>query len=217
MKKHFICLANSYKYGGRCLAGVEIEITDNGYSVVRNEDGSPRWIRPVSFSEHGELPANETQNINILDIVEVDVVDRCPNLAHSENIHYSEIEKKSRIVKHKNALNKLCDKVHSKLFFNRGKAIPTDVFNEGNYSLMLIKPENSKIYSDENNKFRVQFTYKDNEYDLPVTDPFYIEKLKSNPLLFGEHEAENLYFALSLGEELDGWHYKLIAGIVDIV
>ena len=26
MKKHFICLANSFKYAGRCLGGIEIEI-----------------------------------------------------------------------------------------------------------------------------------------------------------------------------------------------
>ena len=38
MKKHFICLANSFKYAGRCLGGIEIEMKDNKYTIVRNEN-----------------------------------------------------------------------------------------------------------------------------------------------------------------------------------
>ena len=56
MKKHFICLANSFKYAGRCLGGIEIEMKDNKYTIVRNENGTPKWIRPISFEEHGQLP-----------------------------------------------------------------------------------------------------------------------------------------------------------------
>ena len=89
MKKHFICLANSFKYAGRCLGGIEIEMKDNKYTIVRNENGTPKWIRPISFEEHGQLPASETRHINILDIIEVDITETCPKYAHSENIHYS--------------------------------------------------------------------------------------------------------------------------------
>ena len=39
MDTHFICLANSYKRGGRCIAGVEIDIDANDcWSVKRKAD-----------------------------------------------------------------------------------------------------------------------------------------------------------------------------------
>ncbi|KAA6336573.1 hypothetical protein EZS27_015275 [termite gut metagenome] len=219
MKKYFICLANSYKYGGRCLAGIEITIDNNKYSVVRNEDGTPKWIRPVSASEHKELSTTETQNINILDIIEVEEMGVCPEFAHSENIHYSSIKRSSKITKSTGAIDNLCNEVRSNIFFNKGKAVPTNVFQNGTYSLLLIKPESPAIYCDSNDKYRGKFTYNNNEYDLPITDPLYIDILKyddSSVPLCGKQETGDLYFTISLGEELEGWHYKLIAGIVDM-
>lgn len=64
MDKHFICLANSYKRGGRCVAGVEVTIDrEEQWKVVKNEDGSPKWIRPIdSNTEYGEVPEDETYN-----------------------------------------------------------------------------------------------------------------------------------------------------------
>lgn len=40
MDKYFICLANSYKHGGRCIAGIEVQVTSGGYNVVK-ENGRP--------------------------------------------------------------------------------------------------------------------------------------------------------------------------------
>ena len=33
-----ICMGNSYKNGGRCLAGIKVNRSANGYNVVRNYD-----------------------------------------------------------------------------------------------------------------------------------------------------------------------------------
>lgn len=45
MDTYFICLANSYKRGGRCIAGVEIDIdSNNHWKVKRNADGSPSML-----------------------------------------------------------------------------------------------------------------------------------------------------------------------------
>jgi hypothetical protein len=52
----FICLANSRKKSGRCLAGKAIY---NGtYS---------KWIRPISTREHEELKGNEFIQVRKLD------------------------------------------------------------------------------------------------------------------------------------------------------
>ena len=48
MDKHFICLANSYKRGGRCIAGIIVTIKPNGQWVKETtQNGSPKWIRPI--------------------------------------------------------------------------------------------------------------------------------------------------------------------------
>ena len=56
MDKHFICLANSYKRGGRCIAGIEVSIDNDQWAVRCHSDGSPRWIRPIDRNtEYGEI------------------------------------------------------------------------------------------------------------------------------------------------------------------
>ena len=43
MDVYFICLANSLKRGGRCIAGVEITLDDKQHwTVVRKSDGAPK-------------------------------------------------------------------------------------------------------------------------------------------------------------------------------
>lgn len=42
-----LCLANSYKHGGRCIAGIEVTLDNKGYSIVRDVNGVPKWVRPV--------------------------------------------------------------------------------------------------------------------------------------------------------------------------
>jgi hypothetical protein len=216
MKTHFICLANSFKYGGRCLAGIEIVLNDSKYTIVKNDNGTPKWIRPVSRKEHRELPMLETQNINMLDIVEIEDIENCPNNAHSENVFHSSLKRTGKkISQNANNLNNLCNNLHSKIFFNKGKAVPADIFQQTEYSLMLIKASNCTFFNDEKNKLRVRFSYNSTEYDLPVTDPIFISYMKAKGL---DHiNAENnYYFTISLGEELEGWHYKLVAGIIVI-
>ncbi len=47
--KRIVCLANSRKYSGRCIAGKELLA-----------DGRPgRWIRPVSARENEEVSEHE--------------------------------------------------------------------------------------------------------------------------------------------------------------
>ena len=56
-------------------------------------------------------------------------------------------------------MDNLCDNIHKKIFYNCGKAVPTNVFQEGKYSLMLIKPDSPQIYYDsDTNKYRAKFT-----------------------------------------------------------
>ena len=81
MDKIFICLANSFKYGGRCIAGIEINVTaDNHWQIIHNADGSPHWIRPIAKdTDYGEIPEGEAIYIKLLSVVKLTGVVACPH------------------------------------------------------------------------------------------------------------------------------------------
>ena len=72
-KKLIICMGNSYKNGGRCLAGIEVKKSSGGYNIVKNESGSPKWIRPVMKNDHNGIPESMVKAFGMLDVLEVDI------------------------------------------------------------------------------------------------------------------------------------------------
>lgn len=220
MEKQIICMGNSYKNGGRCLAGIEIQDTASGVSIVRNQYGLPNWIRPVMSNGDNGLPEYLVGSFSMLDILAVDVTDAVPTGAHCENVHFNSIRKVGRIGQNSQNLNPLCDTWHSLIFGNRGKAVPNKVFENGSYSLMFIMPESPVItmqydvYGHE--KYRIQFTYNGTQYDFPLTDTRYINALRYRTKNCGQRKTGDLYLTLSLGVNHYDWHYKLVAGVIDL-
>ena len=67
--KRIICLANSRKLSGRCIAGVEIS----------RYGSAAGWIRPVSAREHEEVSEHERQyedgsDPRVLDVIDIPFV-----------------------------------------------------------------------------------------------------------------------------------------------
>ena len=217
MDKYFICLANSYKRGGRCIAGVEIVFDNNDrWKLVRDDDGRPRWIRPIARTIYGEIPNFLGENIKVFSIVRLTNVVPCPEKAHTENVYYSHIEQYNyAISQDSNLINLLIDTKHQSLFHNRGRAVSTKMIAGINYSLMLIHPDKASAYIDENrekSKNRMRFTYYGTEYDFPITDPTFIDCLKKSADKYTN--INDVYLTLSLGLEFEGWHHKLVAGVI---
>ena len=187
MSIYMLCLANSYKLGGRCIAGIQLKKTSNGrWTVVVNRDTkTPKWVRPISKNPAGEIPNHEAVGIDILSIIEVVNPDPHPELSHSENIYYDQLVKTGeRCVIREDILDLLCDNCHGLIFGNKGRALTLDAFKAGGYSVMLIKVENAEIYLDtdkDKHKERIKFVYKGNCYDFPITDPLFLDRLKINP------------------------------------
>jgi len=215
--KEIVCLANSRKYSGFCLAGKEIS--------------TGLWIRPVSRQENGQLSRRQIRcQDNLLpqplDVISVPLTTQAPHLYQKENFFIAERKKiiKNRILSF-SELSNLCDDV-PRLWINgyssyngvndRIPLKPTDQKPES--SLLLIKPESLSIRVDEGynseKKIRAAFIFKGVSYKLVITDPIFEKKYISYKI--GEYSIENkeLFLCISLGEPYNGYCYKLVAGII---
>ena len=213
-----LCLANSYKHGGRCIAGIELAKDSSGcLTIIKGADGTPKWLRPISHSFAGEISNYEARNIKILSVIKIVNIKEASLYSHTEDIYYERIEvTKDKFVDCNEKLDKCIDNYHRNIFGNRGRALTPECFQNGNYSVMLIKVHNAEVYLDkrfEKTKERVRFVFYNSEYDFPITDPLFLDKLKNNSNLNKVYDT--LYMVLSLGVVHEGWHSKLVASIIE--
>lgn len=217
----FICLANSYKHNNRCIAGIIVSKRPGSsqYSIVRDNDGNPKWFRPVDRNtDAGAIPNDVASDIHILSIVKAHDVIPCPDGAQTENHYYSRLNTISRISRKPENLNCLIDARHHLIFNNRGVAVHPDAYTNLNYSVLLIKSTDVHFYLRDRSQFgkeaqpRGVITHNGVEYDLPVTDPEFRKIIKED--INRSNSYGEYYITLSLGVEYDEWHSKLIACVI---
>lgn len=219
--KRIVCLANSRKLHGRCVAGRE---------WIGGRAGP--WIRPVSNREHQEVSEYERQyedgsDPKVLDVVDVPVIEPRPCGFQSENWlldpkYYW--EKSGRLSWFE--LPALADPVaplwldgHS-TYDGRNDKIPLEVADSVADSLKLIHVDGLELSVFKpgeafgNNKRRVQgrFRHAGNGYGLWVTDPVYERRYLGK--LDGDYRIGECFLTVSLGEPYDGACYKLIASVI---
>jgi hypothetical protein len=215
MRTTFICLANSRKYGERCVAGIEIQSDPQAqqYQIVKNGD-IPNWVRPVMENDFGQLPETLVSTIGLLDVISIHKNKGVPNGCHRENVLFepNSIELHNRLAPTIENLEALTLGAPLTLFGNRGKSVSVQTSKTLNYSLLFIKAYDAKFYTNRlGNQLRVRFTYNSNDYDFPVTDLEFCKLFNDNPQtmeLFDE-----AYFTLSLSTIFEEWYYKLVAGV----
>lgn len=214
MITRFICLANSFKEGGRCVAGIEI----NNNNEIRMKGVHPKWIRPVCNSLHGEIETNLVVHLRILDIVEIDTTGfPDDNNYQSENVYFSENSLKI-IGRYDLEKLKSFSNTRNLIFNNRNKSVSEYEIESLSYSLMLVNIKQfeviRKTYEDNKSKpqCRLIFTYNNNQYDFPITDPSFLHRFQNKPDLL--KPGKEILLCVSLGIEWQGWHYKLVAGII---
>jgi len=108
MKTLFICLANSKKFGERCIAGIEVEKVGEVYKTVEKE-GKPKWLRPISEFQHGAVAEDLVGGINLMDIIEIDVKELCPNGYQPENVTFK--SKSIKKIGHMKPSEKILDRL----------------------------------------------------------------------------------------------------------
>lgn len=213
MPTKFICLANSFKEGGRCLAGIELDANNNPVLV----GGRPKWIRPVCNTPHGEVPNHTAEPFQILNIIQLDITGNQPQGYQSENVTFNETTIRTVGNYNRNELANLCDN-RNLIFANRGKAVSQEAITNLNHSLMFVKTNQfeviEKTYEDTPNKKqqRLVFTYNGNQYDFPITDPVFLHRYQSNPDFMELYNEA--FISVSLGVVWNDWYYKLVAGII---
>jgi hypothetical protein len=219
--KQIICLANSRKYAGRCIAGKEL----------RGQEVGP-WIRPVSRREMGEFTLPEISFgagglPKVLDIITVPLLKPHPHTYQREN-YLVDVRQRwlKRGVWPSTALAGLCDPVDS-LWPNgyhsvggHNDRIPHRLTeSEISSSLLFIKPERLAIVVREEyntKKIRAEFTFNRNAYRFTVTDPAVERKYLSRKAGLYRVDKPEVYLCLSIGEPFHGYCYKLVAAVFNL-
>lgn len=214
MVTRFVCLANSFKEGGRCVAGIELDGNNN----PKMENAHPKWIRPVCNTVHGEIDTNLVAYLRILDIIEISITGFPEEKNYqSENVLFSENSLKVVGRYDVENLSQICNS-RNLIFGNGGKSVSEESIDTLFHSLMLIKINQfevaEKIYQDNKSKpqCRLVFTYNNNSYDFPITDPAFLHRYKSKHDLL--KSSKEIVLCVSLGIAWNDWYYKLVAGII---
>lgn len=208
-----LCLANSYREGGRCVAGIELN-RDNK-PIIHN--GRPKWIRPICDLEHPAVPNLLASNIAPLSIIEFEVVRTTGDSYHSENVLINKSSFTSR--GHYPAtysLDELVDndKFHN-IFGNRGAAVPEDKVGTLTHSLLFLKLTEFEINEIQYDgkpypKVKLTFKFRNNTYsNITITDPLFLDKYNKDKNIL--EDKSSIYVTISLGALFENWASKLIA------
>lgn len=205
-----ICLANSYKHHGRCLAGINLN--------------SGEWIRPVSTLEDGKLPLDDSHTkvdrIWLLDIIDIPI-DRSQKLGYEvENCGYRHLP--WRIIDKATVTDLLSYCEDTLLYPQFDRAIPYEYLRQQSplRTLQLIEVKSLRCYKDDRNKAKGRIL--DEKYnlihtDISITDPLMLKKLD-----YQESYTCHGLICLSLSQP---WQkspqdelkcYRLIAGVIQL-
>jgi hypothetical protein len=202
MEYDVIIFANSVKHGEHCVAGK--------FAYDR------KWIRLVADDAGRELTRDqvivETKRgsfkVMPLEIVKVDILRIAPLRHQPENHIINDVRwRKGHFFSHHEISNFLDSPA---TLWGVGNCIAAQDVLTGNVqiaqSLYLIRADEITLHM-HNDRRRVAFTFNNQRYDLPSTDPNF-DKIKCGA------RAMHGFICVSLGEEHNGYHYKIVAAVI---
>jgi hypothetical protein len=220
--KTIVCLANSRKMSGRCVAGKEID--------AKRHLGP--WIRPISDRETQEVSEEERwfengKDPKLLDIIRIEMLEPRPHAHQSENHlidsrYYWVREGKLDWGDIQSAIDRVdtlwTNGYHS--YNGENDRIPEDRVAALGGSLLLVKPENLVITVGvegggafrSKRKVRARFALGRAKYVIAITDPV-VERLYHGKE-DGEYPVRDALLCISIGEPFQGFCYKLIAAVL---
>jgi putative nucleic acid modification protein with dual OB domain len=211
-----ICLANSRKRRGRCIAGLRV-------------DGQG-WVRPVSATADGELYPQNYRLANggyaqVLDLLRIEVGDHHPKQHHPEDwlLSWRPWELLARPIPlsdYQDLLQRcivrgpgLLGNEHDRMDFAGFANHPAQA------SLALVQLHNITwhitLSRRGNRQVRALFSLGGVDYNLGVTDPAWEARLQH--LAVSESEAgHDVMLTVSLSEPFNGYCFKLVATVTPL-
>ncbi len=219
--KRIVCLANSRKLHGRCIAGREI---------VANRPTD--WIRPVSGRENQEVSEYERQYQDgsdpvLLDVLDIPLLEHRPKDYQRENwlldpeFYWEKVDRLSweNLEPFSESGEDLWQNgFHTSNGIN--DQIPLIQAMKETSSLKLIRVDEVRLHifapgqAFGNSKRRVQagFRFGDNDYALWVTDPDIERRYLARE--DGYYDLDECYLTISLGEPFRENCHKLVAAVM---
>ena len=215
--KRIVCLANSYKHSGRCIAGKEV-LPDGQFGD---------WIRPISARDTEEVSKCESQFADggyprLIDVIDIPVIEARPTGHQSENWLLDSARRWQFVSRvHPSGLARLTDPP-ARLWMKgyctkegRNDYVPEYIASKSRDSLRLMWTDNLKLFaSDTGKSLQGRFLYRGVNYWLRVTDPIAVARYRGIPK-GEEYPIGGRYVTVSLGGSFNGWCFKLIAAIID--
>ncbi len=220
LAKRIVCLANSRKLSGRCLAGKELTATGPG-----------AWLRPVSDRPSEEVSERERQyqdgsDPQVLDIIDIPLKTPRPKNYQSENWLLDSDRYWLRVGNTRwKDLGAFADDPPilwsnaSRTRQSNDRVVESDA-NHLDSSLYLLHLDKLSLtvfapgeaFGDPKRRVQADFKHRGVRYQLWVTDPI-VERghlAKAD----GEYDIGECFVTVSLGEPYKGNCYKLVAAVI---
>ena len=214
MKKRICILTKSYKHGGYCVAGIDIE-TKEWIRLVNSENPNTDEIRKEQMVLNGKV-------IECLDVLEYDFIGNIPNSCQTENwlLNNSISPKFIKSI----SLEELADIIQLEKeedsIYNNANLLNKNEILEVKRSLYIFHVQNLKIEATSREycgeirfRYKCVFDYNGNKYtNISLTDPVYRDVSQD-----GLNLADALIIAsLPCVSYSDGSFYKFVAKIIPI-
>ena len=220
--KTILCLANSRKTSGRCVAGIE---------WIDNSIG--RWVRPVSNNSSREISEEDRRyedgkKAAVGDIVQIEILRHVPRGCHVEDYliddqyYWKKVGAVDWDTVKRSVENKGLPlwKGTESTYHGINDKLSEDNAASLSSSLVLIRPERvelsvrlESLYGGGNKKVvRAKFEMGGCNYLLKVTDPIIEEKYLG--LNSEDYRLSNAILCVSLGEPYKGYVFLLVAAVL---
>jgi hypothetical protein len=207
-----LCLANSTKHNGRCVAGIRLDTGE--------------WVRPVSSAEDGTLsPAMCTLDIGReaqpLDIIDMDLIGARPEPHQPENWVIAsrpwQLAEQWSVGQAVETLDPATENGPALLGGTSSRIPVTDIeANPVTTSLAVVRVTAPHFVVNTYGKVRARFSLRGQHYDLSVSDrePWVDDVRRQHVLL----PSSDWYLTISLTEpfSLTGACHKLVAAGIEI-
>jgi putative nucleic acid modification protein with dual OB domain len=219
--KSFLCLANSRKPGGHCVAGRTF-----------NNENYTEWLRPVSTRNSHEISDAERlyadgSGAKLLDVIKVTFAQAQPLFHQTENHVIAPMRWEKVQDANWNHVSAATETKNDALWYDGSSSyhgvndkVPEAIAKTLNTSLMLLEPKALTLVVAQESKFlggferrvRAEFTYNNTSYSFVVTDPWIEQKYFA--LADGKYNIPTSRLCLSLPEILNGNATKLVAAVI---